>query len=216
MLETGIRKYDIFKLYYWHGATLVGDHRLPLLASTQSIPFNVVSFNERSGIRHPEKHWIDFFIDDEHFECFWNHPQMYDSRLGKFAGIISPDFSMLPEMLPDQRAWNCTRNRVSAYLLQMKGYEVIPVASWCYEEDFEWCFDGLPKHSSIAVSTNGCKSSPYGLRMFLRGVEELQIQKDPSHLIVCGRPMEELEDYENIVYYPSFSARWKEREKSGK
>ena len=216
MLATGKRKYDIFKLYYWHDAVLVGSHRLPQLAPSQSIPYNVISFNERSGVRCPEEHWLDFYIDDCMFECFWNQPQRYDPKLSRFAGIISPDYSMLPEMLPDQRAWNCTRNRVSAYYLQNKGYDVIPTASWCLEEDFSWCFDGLPEHSSIAISSNGCKSSPYGKRIFLEGIERLQQEKAPSHLIICGRPMEELNNYDNIVYYPSFSQRWKERDKYGK
>ena len=215
MLNTGKRKQDIFKLYYWHDAMLVGSHRLPSLAPSQSVPYNVISFNEHSAVKYPEKHWLDFFIDDWLFECFWNQPQRYEEKLQKFAGIISPDYSMLPEMLPDQRAWNCTRNRVSAYYLQVRGYDVIPTASWCLEEDFTWCFDGLPEHSSIAVSTNGCKLSPYGRRIFLRGVESLQRQKSPSHLIVCGRPMAELACYNNVVYYPAFSQRWKERERNG-
>ena len=84
------------------------------------------------------------------------------------------------------------------------------------EEDFEWCFDGLPEMSSIAISSNGCLSSPYSKRIFLQGVEELQMKKCPSHLIVCGRKIKELDKYDNIYYYPCFSQRWKERVKNGK
>ena len=140
-----------------------------------------------------------------------NHPEMSFKNLKRFAGIITTDYSMLPEMLPGQNIWNCTRNRVMAYYLQMKGFNIIPVASWCFESDFEWCFDGLPKNSSIAISTNGCMSSPYGKRMLLRGVKELQKQKSPTNLIVCGRHVDELDIYDNVHYYPSFSQRWKER-----
>lgn len=132
-------------------------------------------------------------------------------NLKRFAGIITTDYSMLPEMLPGQSLWNCTRNRVMAYYLQQQGFNIIPVASWCIESDFEWCFDGLPEQSSIAITTNGCMSSPYGKRMLLRGVEELQKQKSPTNLIVCGRHVDELDIYDNVHYYPSFSQRWKER-----
>jgi hypothetical protein len=211
MLKTNIRKYDIFKLYYWHNATLIGKYRLPQLKSTQAIPAQVISFNERKGIKRPEDYWVDFFIDDALFEGFWNHPEMSFSSLKRFAGVITTDYSMLPEMLPGQIIWNCTRNRVMAYYLQKNGLNIIPVASWCEENDFEWCFDGLPERSSIAISTNGCLSSPYSQKILLRGVEELYRQKSPTHLIVCGRHMQELDCYSNVVYYPSFSQRWKER-----
>lgn len=211
MLKTDVRKYDIFKLHYWHGATLVGKYKLPQLAPTQAIPTNVICFNERKSISKPETCWIDFFIDDALFENFWNHPEMSFSNLKRFAGIITTDYSMFPEMLPGQMIWNCTRNRVMAYYLQQQRFNTIPVASWCTESDFEWCFDGLPDNSSIAITTNGCMSSLYGKRILLRGVEELQRRKSPSSLIVCGRHLPELDAYKNVVYYPSYSQRWKER-----
>ena len=215
MLKTNSRKYDNFKLYYWHDATLAGKYRLPQLEPTQAVPTKVISFNERKGIVRPHDYWVDFFIDDVLFEGFWSHPEKSFTNLKRFAGIITTDYSMLPEMLPPQRIWNCTRNRVMAYYLQQQGFNIIPVASWCTESDFEWCFDGLPENSSIAITTNGCMSSPYGMRMFLRGVEELQKQKSPTNLIVCGRPMPELDAYHNVIYYPSFSQRWKERVANG-
>ena len=119
-------------------------------------------------------------------------------------------------MLPGQNIINCTRNRVMAYYLQRNGFNIIPVASWCSSEDFDWCFDGLPNYSSIAISSNGCLSNPYGKQMLLRGIDELQRRKIPFKIIVCGRSMEELNDYNNIVYYPNFSQRWRNRMKYGK
>ncbi len=211
MLKLNDRKYDVFKLYYWHDATLVGKYRLPQLKPTQFIPHGVISFNERKGITHPEEHWVDFFIDDYQFENFWHHPEVSFNNLKRFAGIITTDYSMLPEMLPGQIIWNNTRNRVMAYYLQQNGFNIIPTASWCSSEDFEWCFDGLPEHASIAVSTNGCLGSPYGRKLFINGVYELYRQKSPSHLVVCGREMEGLKDFDNVIYYPNFSQRWKER-----
>ena len=98
-----------------------------------------------------------------------------------------------------------------AFYLQQQGFNVIPVASWSNPDDFDWCFDGLPEDSSIAISSNGCMSSPYGKRILLEGVAELQKRKNPYKLIVCGRHIKELDIYENVMYYPSFSQRWKER-----
>ena len=216
MLKTYVRKYDIFKLYYWHGATLVGKYRMPQLKPTQSIPHDVIGFNERNSVNNPENHWVDFFIDDALFESFWNHPDKSFPSLRRFEGIVTTDYSMHPEFLPAQNIWNCTRNRVMAYYLQNSGFDVVPVATWCTSDDFEWCFDGLPEESSIAISSNGCMSNPYSKKILLQGVDVLQKQKNPTNLIVCGREVQELEKYDNIRYYPSFSQRWKERENNGK
>ena len=180
---------------------------MPKLAPNQLIPENVISFNERKSVSKPEKHWLDFFIDDRLYESFWTYLKSRIKGLKKFAGIISTDYSMLPEMLPGQRIWNCTRNRIVAYCLQKRGLNVIPVVSWCSEEDFDWCFDGLPEKSSIAISSNGCLSTPYGRKTLLTGVEELQRQKSPSKIIICGRSLAELKKFDNIMYYPSFSQR---------
>ena len=210
------KKYNIFKLDYWQGARRIGKYLMPQLDPNQFIPENVISFNERNSVSKPEKHWLDFFIDDRHYESFWTYLKSRINSLKKFAGIISTDYSMLPEMLPGQRIWNCTRNRIVAYCLQKKGFNVIPVASWCSKEDFDWCFDGLPEKSSIAISSNGCLSTPYGRKTLLAGVEELQRQKSPSKIIICGRSLAELEKYDNIMYYPSFSQRMDERIKNGK
>lgn len=211
MMRTNNRKYDIFKLYYWHNAMLVGKYKLPQLQPTQLIPHDVIGFNERNCIKDPENHWLDFFIDDWLFERFWQHPEVSFEKMHKYEGIVTTDYSLLPEMLPGQIIWNCTRNRVMAYYLQQNGFDIVPVASWCNEVDFEWCFDGLPEESSIAVTSNGCMSSPYGRKMFLLGVEELQKRKSPMHIIVAGRHIKELDKYNNIIYYPCFSQRWKER-----
>ena len=209
-------KYSIFKLDYWQGASLVGKFLIPKLAPNQLIPQNIISFNERNSIKNPERHWLDFFVDDNLYESFWTYLRNRIKSLKKFAGIISTDYSMLPEMLPGQRIWNCTRNRIVAYFLQEQGFNVIPVASWCSKEDFDWCFDGLPEKSSIAISSNGCLSTPYGRKMLLAGVDELQRQKSPSKIIICGRSLSELEKYDNIMYYPNFSQRMQERIKNGK
>ena len=208
-------KYGIFKFDYWQGASLVGKYLMPKLAPNQFIPQEVISFNERKSVSAPEKHWLDFFIDDYHYENFWKYLRNIIGGLRNFAGIISTDYSMLPEMLPGQRIWNCTRNRIIAYFLQKQGFNVIPVASWCSKEDFDWCFDGLPEDSSIAISSNGCLSSPYGRKTLLAGVEELQRQKSPFKIIVCGRPFDEFKKYDNVICYPSFSQRMQERINDG-
>ena len=230
MEKTGGPKYDTHRINYWDDAELVGSHKLPQLAPQTLIPHDVVSFNERNAVKDPSEHWLDFFIDDDQFErCWtefergmvgdsnternsWRSLDRYIPQLMRFEGVIGTDYSMFPEMLPDQRNWNCARNRVFAYRMQRHGIPCIPVASWCCEEDWDWCFDGLPEESSIAVSTNGCCRNAGTRRMFRRGIDELIRRKRPYAVIVCGRSFPELEGCEaSLMFYPSFSQRMKER-----
>ena len=66
---------------------------------------------------------------------------------------------------------------------------IIPTVAWGKEEDLTWCFEGFPTNSSIAISTNGCKSEPYSKKLFLLGVEELQTKLTPfkEALINCEK-----------------------------
>lgn len=47
MYKTNERKFDVFRLHYFHGATRVGKYELPQLKSTQIIPREVVKFSDR-------------------------------------------------------------------------------------------------------------------------------------------------------------------------
>ena len=135
--------------------------------------------------------------------------------LKRFEGIITPDFSLFPEMPKAQRIDNCYKSRAIAYYLQKEGLNIIPSLAWALEEDLEWCFDGLAINSSIAISTNGCKTEPYSKKMFLLGVEELQKKLQPEHLIICGSLFEELAVYDNIIQYNSFSQRLAKKLRTG-
>ena len=208
MLKTGNYTYDLFKTYYWQGAELEGAKQMPKLSGTRHLPLNPVSFTERNNV-NPAEHTLDFFIYDYLFECIWSNADKYIPMLRKFSNVITTDYSMYPEMLPAQREWNCMRNRVMAYYMQINGIRIIPVASWHSPEDFSWCFDGLPCESTIAISNNGCLEDSQSREIFLQGAKELQKAKQPYRLVICGKEMPELASYSNIIYYPSYAERLK-------
>ena len=212
MSKTGIYKFDFFKTRYWEGADFTENTDIPILKRNQLIPRNVISFTERS-VRAKQEHWIDHFVDDINFECVWKMLETYIPIYSKFAGVIGTDFSLYPNLPKAQCMWNCTRNRIIDYRLQSVGIPLIPTASWYSESSLQWCLDGLPDNSSIAISSNGCKNNPYSMKMFLYGVKALQELKTPFRLIICGKHIPELDCYDNILYYPNFSQRWKERTK---
>lgn len=206
-----IRKFDFFKTRYWEGADISPYTGVPILKRNHFIPHDVISFNEKY-ITHRDKHWLDHFIDDYNFECMWNCLERYLPIYNQFAGVIGPDFSLYQELLPPQCKWNVARNRIIDYRLQSLDIPEIPVASWQTKDSLSWSLDGLPDNSSIAVTTNGCQDNPYSFDTFLYGVNILQAAKTPYKLIICGPHIKELDKYDNVIYYPNYSMRRKERE----
>lgn len=60
---------------------------------------------------------------------------------------------MYIEMNENMQRYNTFRNRwVGAYLAN-KGIRVIPTISWGLENTFDFCFNGIEKGSTVAVST---------------------------------------------------------------
>lgn len=202
MIRQNIYKFDYFKTYYFEGAEFVGKYQMPQLHGTQSIPQNIVSFAERNSVRQPEQHWIDHFIDDYRFGSVYPRLLSYLPMYSRFQGIIGTDYSMLPELPMAENIWNCARNRIIDYCLESTGNDVIPAVGWMDEDSFEWCFDGLPERSSLAISTNGCKNEPLSRHIFFRGIEELFRRLNPTHLIICGKALDELPASDKILYYP--------------
>ena len=64
---------------------------------------------------------------------------------------------------------------------------MIPVAGWSDEESFEYCFDGMPKNSLIAVSTVGVMTNYYFEQNFKAGFEEMMRRLEPAQLLLYGK-----------------------------
>lgn len=216
MEKTGIEKFDFFRTWYQEGAVPIGRYKMPRIAATQSLPTKVISITEIGTARNRKECWVDHFVDDYRFNHAWKNLDNKIPIYKEFGGVIGFDWSLDKIFQPRLNIWNCTKCRNADYYLQKNGIDVIPVASWLDEESFEWCLDGLPEKSSIAVSTNGCLSSREARKCFIDGVKTVQERLSPTHLVVYGNPLEELKEYPNIFYYPNFSTRRRRRDKDGK
>ena len=171
------------------GAELEGEFEFPKIKATQTtfskyelVPFNIaVSLLERK-----KNYYVHFYIDDYQFDRVWNFPEKYLNLLKEFKGIIMPDFSLYIDMPKAQQIWNSYRSKVLGYYFQSQGIEVIPNASWSDESSFEWCFDGLPKNSVIAVSSIGCMKNPKATLGFCKGFNEMLKRLQPIEILFYG------------------------------
>ena len=86
-------------------------------------------------------------------------------------------------------------------MAQRMGLTVIPTVSWCEEETFDFCFDGLPKKATLSISTIGVKKEDYSFGLWKEGVDEMIKRLKPKTLLIYGGQVDY--DYGNIkvVYY---------------
>lgn len=135
-----------------------GEYDIPKLLPThidnlKDIPLQ--GFNFALKEKRPENIGVHFFLHDYQFERVWNYPDRYTEVLSKFAFVLSPDFSPYSDMPRALKIYNVYRNRWCARYWQEFGIDVIPTVTWSDDDSLRYCLDGIPKHSTIAISTMG-------------------------------------------------------------
>ena len=112
-------------------------------------------FNFALKEKNPERLGCHFFLHDYQFERVWNYPDRYIPVLQKFKFVLSPDFSPYANMPKVLKMYNVYRNRWCGRYWQEFDIKVIPTVTWSDDSSLEYCLCGVPKHSTIAISTMG-------------------------------------------------------------
>lgn len=137
---------------------------------------------------------VHFFLDDYKFEVMWNDPEPRIERLKQYAAVLSPNYSIYSEMPLSLKVYNTFRSRWCGAFLQSKGIKVIPSVAWGEPNTFWFCFDGIEKGSSIAVSTLGVRTEK---SLFMQGYDEMLRKIKPTAIICYGKPFDEMKG--NII-----------------
>ena len=203
---------NYFRTFLYDGALLVGKFGFPELDRVDFIPNNPVSFVECRTKRRKDNKWLHFYAEDTNFECLWQRPHGYVGMLKRFAGVITPDFSMYGDLPLPYQIWNCFRNRALAFWIQRLGIRTVPSASWSDPSSFEWCFDGLPQGGTVSVSGNGCYFNRYSRTRFIQGYYAMTERLRPDVVIGVGYIPAELKKHSELLILPGYSQQRAERE----
>lgn len=117
---------------------------------------------------------------------------------------------MYLEMSPAIQLYNVFRNRWCGAYWASKGFRVIPTVSWGDESTFAFCFKGIPKGSTVAVSTYMVSEHGHHADQkdfFMKGYRELLRQVEPERIICYNEPFPEMEG--NIVHVNYELSSWK-------
>lgn len=162
--------------------------------------WNTVPESERS------QYIAHFYYDDYKFIAAWREPEKYLERLREFRAVISPDFSLYTDFPRALQILSCYRRQWCAAYWQYNGIDVIPDVVWGDRDSYDYCFDGLPRGGTVAVSTVGVRNDPLWNgkedTLFKDGYDEMMKRLEPSTVIIYGDMINGLEG--NIIRVPSY------------
>lgn len=187
---------------------------MPIIFGTEYVPKSLISFNYAKTYKNKDV-GIHFYIDDYQFERVWNEPFKYTNLLKNFDCVIGPDFSLHTNFPKPLRLFNLYKQRLLTAFWQSKGICVIPNLTWSSLEDLDECLEGFPKHSVIALSTNGClnkRTKERFLECFNKAIQIIE----PLKIILVGEIPTELKNNKNIVQFYSHSKHFENLKKRSK
>ena len=115
----------------------------------------VLGFNYAKGEDFPEEYILHFYLDDYQFDRVWTNPDLYIDLLSRFRAVLAPDFSLYDDFPVAVNLYNHYRKHWLARYWQEHGVKVIPTLCWA-DNSMDFCFDGVPKHSTVSISVLGC------------------------------------------------------------
>ena len=130
---------------------------------------------------------IHFFLDDYQFDRLWNRPAEYLDLLRKFKFVCSPDFSLFTDHPKAVQIWNHYKKHWLGAYWRSLGLMVIPTICWSDASSFEWCFDGEPVGSVVAVSTKGTQKDTKARELFYAGYCQMLKRLTPKTVLLFGK-----------------------------
>lgn len=188
----------------------LGEYQIPQIKPCDYGSCEWIGFNYALGAPDKAKKGVHFFLDDYQFIRLWSDPDRYLATLQQYAYVMSPDYSLFTDFPKPLQIYNHYRKHWLAAYWQQNGIKVIPTICWSNEESFAWCFDGEPRHSTVAISSVGTQNSPERKQKFLAGYEEMLYRLEPTQIIFYGTVPEECKG--NIVKIKQFSEKFQEAE----
>jgi hypothetical protein len=146
------------------------DYGIPDLLKEDFVPDWLVPVKKRLPNELPlEDGAVHFFMDDYHFEVVWNKPTQILKLITDCGIALTPDFSLYVDDPIAAQIWNTYRTRWVGSYWQSQGIKVLPTVTWAEESSFDLCFLGIPKGSTVALSTVGVNRDKEVSKRFIAG-----------------------------------------------
>lgn len=145
---------------------------------------------------------VHFFIADRRFLPIFHCPDCYVESLRRYSYVIMPDLSQYRDYSAEERFRNHCRNRAIGAYWQSLGIPVIANVTWSLPDSYDYAFEGLPCHTTIAINSNGANADGYTRYLWLQGYHKAVERLAPTHILRYGSPVPG-ECTDISTYYPN-------------
>lgn len=152
---------------------------------------------------------VHFFKNDKCFDFLYDDKNEKRDmermkKLAQYSAVCTPDFSVYPEMSITLQKMQIFKSRWCGAHWQDYGLNVVPTITWSDKASYTFCFEGIQQHSTVAVSTVGCRKNK---RLFLDGYNRMLEEIEPEMVICYGTPFNEMDG--EIICFPYSAFRKK-------
>ncbi len=175
---------------------------IPICKSSASVmPKHLISFDDAKTIYKKAcrscndnffvNAFVHFYIDDQKFDgkqsSIWLYPEKALSVIKHFAGVITPDFSTNADFPDPWKRFNTYRMRAFGCWMNQLGIPVINNVRWGTLETWSYCFDGIPKYSTVSIGTVASSLKQISVRPnFEEGLFKMINIIEPKTIIIYG------------------------------
>lgn len=181
-------------LHICEGIDFSSEHQLPVVhPEVVSPPSELQAYYRLKERPDVEKKNVfgHFYTSDKNIEKVWSRPHSFIKMFRKFGAILSPDFSLLTNMLEMQRLWNDFRNKLLAAFYQKWNVPVVASPSWSSDmKNIERYMEGWPHNSIIAINSTGVCRDKRSRHIWLDGYYAMLSILKPVHILRYGGKIE--------------------------
>ena len=198
-------RYDVFDADLLHGAGFTGKFEFPAVGGNDYRPGRTIPFDRLKQDNKEKDLWVHFYVHDYRSLPVLKTPGRYLPALRKYAGVIGLDNSVYRDLPLAEQIHSIYLNRLFDCYLQRNGIPVIPNISWGDYRSFDFCFDGVEPHTTVAVSSYGCIRRKVDRLYFLDGFERMLKRLHPDAVVFHGTMPEDvgyLADHHGVLLLP--------------
>lgn len=169
-----------------------GQYEMPWLSPTSAIPKQLVPYSQRNRVSN-EDCFICFFEDDKRFLKEICSQENIARELSSYSGVIGPDISVYRNMPLVTQLFAIYASKSITLQWQAAGIECIPNIRWGDERTYQAACDGVPRCSTICISSLGCLRDTQDRHFFIEGCYYAFNRLEPKVLIWYGSLPQEIQ-----------------------
>ena len=214
---------DVYLAYLVADAKLTKKDGYPIIEEwmvATKPPNAIIQWDRRYDVKDEPSTAISFYCQDPGFQPILNNPKNYVEKLKRYNCVIGLDASPYDNMPLVVQKSQIFLNLACTYYYGKKGIKIIPNVRLGDNRTLS-SLAAYPKHTLIAIGTNGFTKSLNNRNIFKKQVEYIINQLNPVGICVYGPASDEIFGYAKqkgikIYQYDSYTMKENAKDKMRK